>query len=71
MNYEGFSGEGLKMMHDAVHRAIEVDRAAIADGKDPPCGTNTYADWRAHAKGLEDTMRAKGVEFVPVKFIGE
>lgn len=65
MKYEGYSSAGLKMMHDAVHRAIEMDREAVKNGQEPPCGTNSYPDWREHARGLEDAMQAKGVEFVP------
>jgi hypothetical protein len=41
MKYEGFSGQGLKMMHGAVHAAIAMDEEAIKKGKTPPCGTNT------------------------------
>jgi hypothetical protein len=53
------------MMHDAVHAAIAMDAEAIKKGKTPPCGANTYLDWREHALGLEGAMRAKGVDFVP------
>lgn len=65
MKYEGYSAQGLKMMHDAIHKAIEMDDAAIAKGEEPPCGTRTYSDWQEHARGLEGAMRAKGVDFVP------
>jgi hypothetical protein len=65
MKYEGFSAQGLKVMHDPVHAATAMDAEAIKKGKTPPCGTNTYPDWRAHALGLEGAMRAKGVDLVP------
>jgi hypothetical protein len=65
MKYEGFSAQGLKMMHDAVHAAIAMDAEASKKGETPPCGTNAYPDWRGHARGLEGAMRAKGVDFVP------
>lgn len=51
MKYEGFSAQGLSLMHDAVHAAIAMDEEAMKNGKTPPCGTNTYPDWREHAGG--------------------
>jgi hypothetical protein len=35
MKYEGFSAQGLKMMHDAIHAAIAMDAEAIKKGKNP------------------------------------
>lgn len=69
MNYGNFTDTGLQMMHDAVHKAIEADKIAIGQGKEPPCRTSETLDWREHAKGLEDEMVVRGVGFVPVVFI--
>jgi hypothetical protein len=32
MNYENFTDSGLSLMHEAVHKAIAVDAAAIKRG---------------------------------------
>jgi hypothetical protein len=69
MNYQNFSDGGLRMMHDAVHKAILADADAIKRGDTPPCRTSETQDWRDHAKGLEDEMARRNVAFVPVRFL--
>jgi hypothetical protein len=68
MNYQNFTDSGLRMMHDAVHKAIAADTDAIKRGEPPPCRTSETQDWHDHAKGLEDEMARRNVVFVPVRF---
>jgi len=40
MNYQNFTDAGLRMMHDAVHKAIAADSDAIKRGEPPPSRTS-------------------------------
>ena len=68
MNIQKVTDESLHMLYEAVRSAIKADVAAVAAGKEPPCATLETADWREHAKSLEDEMSSRGVEFDAVAF---
>jgi hypothetical protein len=63
MKYESFTGVALKMLHDAVRRAIAMDQIHIRVAKPPPCEPSATEEWRIHAKALEDRMTKLGVSF--------
>ena len=69
MKYESFSDTGLRIMHDAVHKAIATDSEAMKRGDPQPCRTSDTKDWRDHANGLEDEMARRSVPFIPVLFL--
>jgi hypothetical protein len=69
MKYENFTNTGLRMMHDAVHKAIAADSEAMKRGETPPCRTSDTKDWHDHAKGLEDEMARRNEPFIPVRFL--
>ncbi len=69
MNYVNFTDTGLQMMHEAVHKAISADAAAMKAGNPLPCETSATQDWRDHANGLEDEMARRNVPFIPVRFL--
>jgi hypothetical protein len=71
MKYESFTGVALKMLHDAVRRAIVMDQIHINVGKPPPCETSSIEEWRIHAKALEDQMTKLGVSFERARFLDE
>jgi hypothetical protein len=71
MNYANFTDSSLILMHDAVHKAIAADSAAIKRGDPPPCRSSETQDWRDHASGLEDEMVKRTVPFIPVRFPGK
>jgi len=69
VKYENFTDTGLRMMHDAVHKAIAADSVAMKRGEPLPCRTSDTKDWRDHAEGLEDEMVRRNVPFIPVRFL--
>jgi hypothetical protein len=69
MNYVNFTDTGLRMMHDAVHKAIAADSEAMKRGEPVPCKTSDTKDWHDHAKGLEDELARRNVPFIPVRFL--
>ena len=68
MDYRLFTNDSLQLLHDAVHKAIEADKIALRQHREPPHKTSDTKDWRDHAKGLEREMVARGINFIAAVF---
>lgn len=52
MNIPGFSTSGLRMMQDAIRKALEFDDQ-IPDGHAKTYGVREFADWRELGDAIE------------------
>lgn len=63
MNYQAFTDDSLKMMYEAVRRALASDDALEAQKETPRFRVRESPDWRRHAADLELEMIRRGVTF--------
>lgn len=61
--YRTVSENYLRMLHDAMHRALKEDDEAVGEKK---YGVREYPDFREQSDQLEETMTDRGIPFVPV-----
>lgn len=62
MNIQGYSDNGLKMLHGAIKNALAQDDA-IPAGRDKTYGVREYSDWRETADKIEAELKKRDVSF--------
>ena len=65
MNIPGFSTSGLKMMQDAIRKALEHDDA-IPNGQDKTYGVREFADWRELGDGFEAELDQRSETYTQI-----
>jgi len=60
-----FSTTGLLKMHKALRDAFDIDEKTPSN-EEKPYGVRIHADWRQWSDALEDVLKDRDEDFVPV-----
>ena len=68
MNFDRFSESGLRMLHDAVRKALDEDDQ-IPKGQPKQYEVRELPDWKEWADDLETTMSKRGIQHRKINWI--
>jgi hypothetical protein len=64
MKTEGYSSNGLKMLHEAIRNALATDDKLGNGSK--TYGVREYADWRIQADAIEAELKKRRETFTAI-----
>lgn len=67
MDVGKLSSAGLKKLHEAVHRAMEIDDKT-PPSQDKPFGVRQFSDWKQWSDELEAELQRRNIQFTKVKW---